>query len=167
MRETHRMTRNTDVDRVYDLADDIGVCMLTSKAGKTLRSRPMHAKIDHDAGVITFLTDVRHHKDDEIAADPDVCLSFAKPGSQNYVSISGTAEVLNDRAAIKARFSEMAKVWFPDGPEDPNVRLMVVRPEAAEFWDGKTNPIAVAFQLVKAKFSDERPDLGENRKVGM
>lgn len=161
------MTRNTDVDRVYDLAEQISVCMLTSKVGKALRSRPMHAKIDRDAGMFTFLTDARHHKDDEIAADPEVCLAFAKPGSQNYVSISGEAEVRNDRTAIKERFSEMAKVWFPEGPDDPNVRLLVVRPEAAEFWDGKSNPIAVAFQLVKAEFTKERPDLGENRKVGM
>ncbi|GLK78884.1 pyridoxamine 5'-phosphate oxidase family protein [Methylopila turkensis] len=161
------MTTATDVDRVYDLAEDIGVCMLTSKAGAALRARPMHAKIDRDAGAVTFLTDVRHHKDDEIAADPEVCLAFAKPGSQNYVSISGVAEVLNDRAAIKARFSEMAKLWFPEGPEDPNVRLLVVRPTAAEFWDGKTNPIAVAFQMAKARLSDERPDLGDNRKVAM
>ncbi|MFD1704677.1 pyridoxamine 5'-phosphate oxidase family protein [Methylopila henanensis] len=161
------MTTANDADRVYDLAEDIGVCMLTSKSGSALRARPMHAKIDRDAGVITFLTDVRHHKDDEIAADPEVCLAFAKPGSQSYVSISGVAEVLNDRAAIKARFSEMAKLWFPDGPEDPNVRLLVVRPKAAEFWDGKTNPVAVAFQIAKARLSDERPDLGDNRKVAM
>lgn len=161
------MTRDHDVDRVYDLAEDIGVCMLTSKAGAALRSRPMHAKFDRDAGVITFLTDARHHKDDEIAADPQICLSFAKTGSQNYVSISGEAEVLNDRAAIEARFNEMAKVWFPDGPQDPNVRLLVVRPETAEYWDGKSNPIAVAFQIVKARLSQQRPDLGENRKVGM
>lgn len=161
------MTRDHDVDRVYDLAEHIGVCMLTSKAGASLRSRPMHAKFDRDAGVITFLTDARHHKDDEIAADPQICLSFAKTGSQNYVSISGEAELLNDRAAIEARFNEMAKVWFPDGPQDPNVRLLIVRPEAAEYWDGKSNPIAVAFQIVKARLSQDRPDLGENRKVEM
>jgi len=161
------MAEPSDVARLYDLAEDIGVCMLTSKAGSSLRARPMHAKIDREAGVISFLTDVRHHKDDEIAADPEVCLAFSNPKGQDYVSLSGVAEVSNDRAAIEARFNEMAKVWFPEGAQDPNVRLLTVRPHAGEFWDGKTNPIAVAFQIAKARLSDERPDLGDNRKVAM
>lgn len=161
------MAPASDADRVYDLVEDIGVCMLTSKSGDTLRARPMHAKVDRQTGVISFVTDIRHHKDEEITADPDVCLAFAKPNSQNYVSISGSAEVIDDRAAIKIRFNEMSKVWFPDGAEDPNVRLLAVHPYAAEFWDGKTNPITVAFEIAKARMSHERPDLGENRKVAI
>lgn len=159
------MTEKTDADRVFDFVDEISVCMLTTKNGAMLRSRPMHAKIDA-GGTISFLTDARHHKDEEIAADPEVCLAFAKPDSQDYLSVSGAAEVSNDRAAIKARFNEMAKIWF-EGPDDPNVRLLVVRPKQAEFWDGKTNPVAVAFEMAKVRFSDERPDLGENRKVDL
>lgn len=161
------MADTSDAERVFDFVDEIGVCMLTTKTGRSLRARPMHAKVDRDLGTISFLTDARHHKDDEIARDPDVCLAFAKPSSQDYVSISGQAEVSNDRAAIEARFSEMAKVWFPDGPQDPNVRLLSVRPETAEFWDGKSNPIAVAFEVLKGRWSKERPDMGENRKVDL
>lgn len=161
------MAHEADIDRLYDLVEDIAVCMLTSKSGSSLRARPMHAKVDRESGAISFLTDVRHHKDDEIAADPQVCLAFASPKGQDYVSISGVAEISNDRAAIEARFSEMAKVWFPEGAQDPNIRLLTVRPDAGEFWDGKTNPIAVAFEIAKARLSDERPDLGDNRKVAM
>lgn len=157
----------SDADRVYDFIDDISICMLTTKSGRALRARPMHAKVDRTSGAITFLTDARHHKDDEIAADPEVCLAFAKPNSQDYVSVSGKAEISNDRGAIEERFSEMAKVWFPDGPQDPNVRMLVVHPQQAEFWDGKANPIAVAFQMAKARMTDQRPDMGENRKVDM
>jgi general stress protein 26 len=38
------MAQSTGAERVYDLVDEIGVCMLTSKAGASLRARPMHAK---------------------------------------------------------------------------------------------------------------------------
>lgn len=161
------LSETSDIKRVYDLIEDMAICMLTSKDGDELRARPMQAKLDRMTGSISFLTDVRHHKDDEVSIAPEVCLAFAKPNNQNYVSISGLAEVSNDGEAIKARFNEMAKVWFPDGPEDPNVRLLVVHPHAAEFWDGNTNPIAVAFEIAKARLSSERPDLGENQKVSM
>lgn len=159
------MTDASDAAKVWDLVDDIRVCMLTSKTGDGLRARPMHAMTDRDGGEIVFFTDARAHKDDEIAAEPQVCLAFAKPDDNEYVSISGAAAVSNDRAAIKAHWGEMTKTWFPDGPDDPNIRLLTVRPEAAELWDGKSNPIAVAFEIAKARFKNERPDMGENKKV--
>lgn len=156
-----------DAERIFDLVDEIRVCMLTSKSGAALRARPMHAMADREAGTIAFFADARAHKDDEIAADPQVCLAFAKPNANDYVSISGEATVSADRAAIEAHWSETAKTWFPDGPGDPNIRLLTVRPEAAEYWEGTSNPIVVAFEIAKARAKGERPDLGENRKVAL
>lgn len=161
------MSATAETDRVWDLVKEIRVCMLTSKAGDALRARPMHAMADPEAGEIVFFTDARAHKDDEIAADPEVCLAFAKPNANAYVSLSGTAEVSNDRAEIRERFTEMTKTWFPDGPEDPNIRLLKVAPRDGEYWDGSSNPLVVAFEIAKARVKHERPDLGDNRKVAM
>jgi general stress protein 26 len=161
------MSATTAADRVWELVQDIRVCMLTSKAGRALRARPMHAMSDPDAGEIVFFTDARAHKDEEIAADPDVCLAFAKPNSNEYVSLSGTAVVSNDRAEIRARFGEMTKAYFPDGPEDPNIRLLKVTPHDGEYWDGSSNPLVVAFEVARARIKGERPDLGTNRKVAL
>ncbi|GLK69377.1 pyridoxamine 5'-phosphate oxidase family protein [Hansschlegelia plantiphila] len=161
------MAASSDADRVWELVDEISVCMLTSKNGDALHARPMHAMSDPERGEIVFFTDVRAHKDEEIAADPQVCLAFAKPGSNAYVSISGEAEVSDDRAEIRSRFNSMTKTWFPDGPEDPNIRLLKVTPRSGEFWDGTSNPLVVAFEIAKARSKHERPDLGENRKVAL
>ncbi|MET0314418.1 MAG: pyridoxamine 5'-phosphate oxidase family protein [Hansschlegelia sp.] len=161
------MSATTGADRVWELVEDIGVCMLTSKAGSALRARPMHAMPDVEAGEIVFFADARAHKDDEIAADPDVCLAFAKPNANEYVSLSGTAVVSNDRAEIRTRFNETTKTWFPDGPEDPNIRLLKVTPHEGEYWDGVSNPLAVAFEVARARMKGERPDLSTNRKVAL
>lgn len=158
------MTDSNPADRAWDLIDDIRVCMLTSKSGDQLRARPMHAMADRMSGEIVFFTDARAHKDDEVARDPQVCLAFAKPGSNSYISLSGRAVVSDDRAEIRERFTEMTKVWFPDGPEDPNIRLLKVTPEFGEYWDG-ANPLVFAFEVAKARMTHERPDLGDNRKV--
>lgn len=161
------MTTQTYAARVLDLVEDIGICMLTSKAGQTLRARPMQAIVDRTNGQIAFLTDARAHKDEEIAADPNVCLAFAKPGSNDYVSISGVAEVTADRSAIDANWTDMAKTWFPEGKDDPNIRILTVTPQAAELWDGTSNPLVFAFEVVKARIQGGRPDVGENVKVAM
>jgi general stress protein 26 len=157
----------TDADRIYDLVESIEFCMLISKRGQALRARPMRAIVDRDDGLISFLTDARAHKDEEVAAEPEVCLAFAKPNSNAYVSISGAARVTDDRALVKTYWDENAKTWFPDGPEDPHIRVLTVAPREAEFWDGTSNPIAVALEVARARLKDERPDLGDNRKVAM
>jgi general stress protein 26 len=90
--------------------------------------------VRREDGAIYFLTDERAHKDDEIRRHPRVCLTFADTDGQKYVSISGTARLSAERDKIKQLWSLGAKVWWGD-PENPDLRLITVRPEEAEFWD--------------------------------
>jgi general stress protein 26 len=69
------------------------------------------------------------------------------------------------------RDPEMArKIWHKtddlwwSGPDDPNVRVLVVTPSLAELWDGPSNSVVAAFEIAKAKVMGSKPDLGENRK---
>jgi len=93
---------NDDVARVWDLMEKISFCMLATWNGSELRSRPMDARVRRKEGVIYFLTDVRHQKDDEIARYPKLNLAFADTDAMKYVSLSGEAELSNDRARSKS-----------------------------------------------------------------
>ncbi|MGA7804466.1 pyridoxamine 5'-phosphate oxidase family protein [Bradyrhizobium sp.] len=154
-----------DADRVWDLMKKIGFAMLVTCDGDKLRGRPMYAYVERQEGVIYFLADARRHKDEEIARDPHVNLSFADAGSQKYVSVSGTAAISNDRAKIKELFSTAAKAWW-DNAEDPNIRVLKVMPEEAEFWDSPGTVIAYV-KMAAAAVTGSRPDLGDNRKVAI
>ena len=55
-------------------------------------------------------------------------------------------------------------MWW-SGPEDPNVRIIVLTPARAELWDGPSSSMVAAYEMAKAKLTGEKPDLGENRKV--
>ena len=123
-----------DIDRVWNLMKKIGFAMLVTLDGNKLRARPMAACLARDENAIHFLTDARRHKDEEIARDPQVNLSFANPSDQKYVSITGTARISNDRAKIKQLFSTPAKAWW-DSADDPNIRVLTITPDDAEFWD--------------------------------
>jgi general stress protein 26 len=48
--------------------------------------------------------------------------------------VTGTARVLEDAAKTKELFSPMAKAWFPGGPQDPDLQLVEVRIDEAEYW---------------------------------
>jgi len=155
----------TDLDRVWEIMEDVAVCMVTTHAGGKMRSRPMHAFPERDEGAIYFVTDTRGAKDDEIAAAPDVCLSFADIGDNTYLSITGRAETIHDPAKAEELWSTEAQAWWPRGPQDPVVRVLRVVPEQAEYWDTRGNSIVVALKVMAARMGGRPPDLGENKKV--
>lgn len=154
-----------DVTRAWELMKKIGFAMLVTQDGDRLRARPMSAYVERDDNAIYFLTDARHHKDEEIAHNPNVNVSFADAGDQKYVSVSGTAVVSNDRAKIKQLFSTPAKAWW-NSAEDPNIRVLKIAPESAEYWDSPGSVISYV-KMAAAAVSGTRPDIGENRKVTM
>jgi general stress protein 26 len=154
-----------DIDRAWELMKKIGFAMLVTRDGDKLRARPMSAYLERENNAIYFLTDARRHKDDEIARNPNVNLSFANASDQKYVSVSGTAVVSNDRARIKQLFSTPAKAWW-DSADDPNIRVLKISPEDAEFWDSPGTVISYV-KMAAAALTGTRPDIGENRKVAI
>jgi len=157
----------TDLDRVWEIMEDVATCMVTTHAGGKMRSRPMHAFPERDEGAIYFITDTRGAKDEEIAAAPDVCLAFADIGDNTYLSITGRAEMIRDRNKAEELWSSEAQAWWPRGPQDPSVRVLRVVPEQAEYWDTRGNSITVALKLMAARVTGREPDLGTNRKVNL
>jgi general stress protein 26 len=151
------------IDHVWDLMESVRFCMLSTRNGTKLRSRPMGAFVQRQEGVIYFFTDVRAHKDEEIREFPKVCLAFAETGGQKYVSVSGIAEINSDRKKIKELWSIPVKIWW-ESPEDPNICLIKVTPQDAEYWDSPGNlvsSIKVAFALL----TGAHVDYGEHKKV--
>jgi general stress protein 26 len=154
-----------NIERAWELMRKIGFAMLVTHDGAKLRARPMSAHCEREENAIYMLTDARRHKDEEIARDSNVNLSFADAGSQKYVSVTGTAVVSNDRAKIKELFSMPAKAWW-DSAEDPNIRVLKITPDDAEFWDSPGTMISYA-KMAAAAVTGTRPELGDNRKVSL
>ena len=154
-----------NVDRVWELMKKIGFAMLVTRDGEKLRARPMSAYPEREENAIYFLTDARHHKDEEVTRNTSVNLSFADAGSQKYISVTGSAAVSNDRAKVKELFSTAAKAWW-DSADDPNIHVLKVTPDDAEFWDTPGSVISYAKMAVAAA-AGTRPNIGDNRKVSM
>lgn len=154
-----------ELGKVWKLIEKIGFCMLTTQSGSDLRARPMAAHAEEIENAIYFLTDVASHKDDEIAHHPNVCLAFADSKGQKYVSISGTAEVQNDREKIHDLWATPAKAWW-DNADDPSIRVLKITPSSAEYWDSPGTVISY-LKMAAAAVSSSRPDMGDSAKVEM
>jgi general stress protein 26 len=153
-----------DVDRVWKLIADIPVAMVVTREGQHMRARPMAARPARDEGAIEFLTDVDAPKAHEIRRDETICLALADNKTQKYVSITGRAEIIDDRERVEKIWSIYDKAFWPD-KNDPRIRILRVTPESAEFWEG-AGTVVTAVKLVAAMASGERMNIGENEKVG-
>jgi general stress protein 26 len=86
-------------------------------------------------GRLYFFTSKSSPKQSEINEDASVNISYADPESQVYVSVSGKAAVSTAAEHIREAWTESARRWFPEGPQDPNLALLTVEISQAEFWD--------------------------------
>jgi general stress protein 26 len=152
------------LDRVWDIIEKVGVCMLTTRFDGGLRARPLEARPDRAAGVIWFVTDLRSGKEHEIEAEHDVGLVFIDPKDKAYLSITARAQVRRDHAKAAEIWKSTDNAWW-HGPDDPRVCVLHVQPLTAELWDGPSSRIVAAFEFAKARLTGEKPNLGENRKV--
>ena len=151
--------------KLWDLIEKIGFCMLTTHDGLDLKARPMSAYVERLENAIYFLTDVASHKDEEIARYPHVNLAFADPGHQKYVSISGTAVIQNDREKIREFWATPARAWWDDA-DDPSIRILKVTPSFAEYWDSPGTLVSY-IKMAAAAVSKARPNMGDHVEVDL
>ena len=150
--------------RVWQIIESTGVGMLITRFDGGMRARPLDARPDKSAGVIFFAIDVRGLKDDEIAASPDVCFTMINAPDKAYLSITGRAQVLDDRSIAARIWMKADDVWWT-GPDDANLRVLQIDPQFAELWDGPASPVVAKNEFLKARNTGTKPNLGENRKV--
>lgn len=153
-------------NKVWDLIQDIKFSLLVTRGeGGAMRARPMVAQQDSFDGELWFFTTEGSRKISDIEQDPNVLLTYAEPGDQNYVSVTGKATIVRDRSKIKELWSEGMRVWFPKGAEDPAIALICVRVDAAEYWDSPSSTMVYAYGYAKARLTGQPPRPGEVRHV--
>jgi general stress protein 26 len=86
-----------------------------------------------DDGTIYFATSSDSGKVDELQDDARVNVTMQN--DNQYVSLTGLGEVIDDPALVDRLWSEAWKIWFPEGKDDPALRILAVRPDMAEYWD--------------------------------
>jgi general stress protein 26 len=155
-----------DLQKVAELVGDIKFAMLTTVAADgSLRSRPLSTlKMDAQAQ-LWFFTSMSSPKMDEIREDVRVGVNYARPDKQDYVSISGTAEVTRDQDKMKEMWTPWIKPWFPRGLDDPDLVLLKVSIDEAEYWDAPGSAIMRSYGFAKAMATGNTDALGTNAKV--
>lgn len=169
----NRMAAATDqaqaMQKLRELMKDIYFCMLTTiDDDGSLRSRPMstNGQIEAD-GSLWFFTYGSDHKVVEIEHHNRVNVSFAAPDKQQYVSLSGTAALVTDRNKIQALWKPDLKAWFPQGIDEPDIALLKISVDKAEYWDAPAGWVAKTIGLVTSIATGEEANPAEHEKIDL
>ena len=140
MGEVKKLTADNAIEKIREIAKDANICMFVTDLGNLpLAGRPMATQEVDEEGNIWFMSDRNSDKNKEIENDDKVQLFYSHTSNYEYLSVFGKAEIANDRSKIVELWTPMAKTWFKEGKDDPNISLIKVIPEDAYYWDTKNN----------------------------
>ena len=157
-----------ELQDVAQLVEEIKFAMMTTEEEDgTLRSRPMSTMQMDAAGNLWFFTGLDSPKVEEALQHRQVNLSYARPDKQDYLSVSGIAEVVRDKEKMRSLWTPWIKPWFPNGLDDPNLVLLKIAITEAEYWVAPGSAVKRMYGLAKGIMTGNTDALGDNRKVVM
>ena len=145
---------------------DIKIAMLTTlTANGKANSSPMYTFDLKDDGIIWMFISKESKKVTEIQNNSNVLLNYSDPQQDLYITVNGTAELSENAAKIQELWSDRYKMWFPYGIEDPNLALLKIVPQEAEYWDTPDLLLAQVVNLVKHTIGGSPYENGENKTI--
>lgn len=158
--------KSDQIKFLKDKIEDVRIAMLvTVNANHEIHSRPMGTAEVDEEGNIWFFTNEFSPKVSEISHENKVVLAYSNPSNNTYLSIKGTASLVDDKEKMKKLWNPIIKAFFPDGIDDPKLTLLKIDTEEAEYWDSNSSKMVVGFQMLKAVITGGRYNQGDHGKI--
>ncbi len=165
------MSTENSMHVLRNLIKDIKFAMLTTRSNDgRLVSRPMttQALDEDDIDALWFFVAKSGGVVEDMTSDHHVCVCYADPDNDTYVSVSGEAVLEEDLQHKQSLWSHMNQAWFPNGPADPNVGLLRVDIVRAHYWDVKKNKLMQLYDIAKANLIGTQPKgIGDSVEVSV
>lgn len=159
--------QDPQLEKLHGLLSDFSTVMLITMVGPDgCHARPMAVALVDDNADLWLFTSRDSEKVREIETDSRVQI-HGQNGWKNCVVLTGRATVVADRDLIREIWEPSFEAWFPEGAEDPNIVLIHVTNEQAEYWDNTgTNQFRYIYQSLKALVNGTTPAIKEGEQHG-
>lgn len=159
--------RSAKIEEIADLIEEMKIAMVTTVAEDgRLYSRPMVAVGLNLDGSLWFFTSAHGELKRQVDQHHDVNVSFSDIAENRYLSLSGRAYPVFDRARAYELWRPDFRAWFPQGLDDPDLVMLKVQLDQAEYWDSPTRTGVTLPGMVRAVVTGERqrePDYEKTR----
>ncbi|GAB7365838.1 hypothetical protein MBLNU230_g7170t1 [Neophaeotheca triangularis] len=158
----------------YSQADEQKVCLMStyrSGVGPVARSMSIAQRSGPD---FLFLANAHSKKFNDLQTSKDINLTFQDSKTQAWISVTGQGEVVgNDDSRLKAVYSKPVSAWFGDlkdgmhtgGPEDPRMKLIIVKSQYISYWQSQVGKAGFAKEIGEALFKGEVAQTGVLRQM--
>lgn len=155
----------TDITKIAELTRGIKFAMVTfvNHEGH-LHAAPMTTQDEDFNGTVWFIGSKDSDLVRSIPGNAQVNLGYSDTAGHNYVSINGKAELVNDKAKLDELWSDGYNAFFEQGKEDPNVQLIKVVGNGAQYWEGSGRVVSM-IKMAKAAITGDTAKLGETEGV--
>ncbi|KAE9969524.1 BLI-3 blue-light-inducible Bli-3 protein [Venturia inaequalis] len=165
-------------DKVQDLTafiEKTKLCLMTTLVADTTKiaTRAMALAATEGNGVdLLFHTNSESGKTNDLKADSDINIGFIT-SSGDWASISGKAEIVADRDAVRKYYSPQLKAWLGDlgdgkhdgGPEDPRIVLIKVKAVTAQYAISNRTAVGSMVEVAKGAITGEAAQVNKLRHI--
>lgn len=150
---------------LHELIMGIRIAMLTSEGTDgELYARPMYVQQVEAGGDLWFATSQSSSLALQLRDEGRVLATFSSDGG--YVVVRGTGHISRDPDKVRELWNPGMQAWFPDGPDDPEITLIRVQAERADYWDAPAAPVRW-LQLIKSLATGTPPEVGDRVAVDL
>jgi general stress protein 26 len=147
-----------DREKVWSLIKGFHTALfVTLDSTGAFETRPMGCLQKSFGGTLWFMTFQGSAKLKDICGDSQVLVAYMQPDKYEYVAIYGRAQIVENKQKLRELWSEGLRVWFPKGPEDPDIALIAVTAERADYWTNPASSVTYAWAYLKARVTGKSP----------
>lgn len=158
------MSATPDAQKITDLLEDFRFGMFTTLDDGKPVARPFTIQEVEPGGDLWFLVSKESSAVRQLAADPRAGVALSS--NDSWVSLTGTARVVDSQAKVDEYWNPVVEAWFPDGKDDPAITVLKFSADGGEYWDTPGSRVATAISFLKAKITGE-PIEGDTGKVDL
>ncbi len=127
-----------ELSDISEAMKELDICMMATIADSgALESRPMsnNRQIDYK-GDSYFFADGSSHVVKELAVNPQLCLAY-QGRKQLYISVSGRADLVRERAKMEKHWNPDIEKWFAQGLDTPGLTMIHVKADRIKYWQNQ------------------------------
>jgi general stress protein 26 len=125
-------------------------------------SRPLSTQqVEFDGKLLWFFVRRNSAKVKEMQRYPRVNVAYSSKDKNVYLSVAGSADIVDDQGKIDEFWNDALKAFFPRGRTDPNLVLVRVTVHSVEYWQGPSTAIGKAVAFVIARVTKNDDAMGE------
>lgn len=82
-----------------------------------------------------------------------------------WASVLGRLTISVDRDVVERFWNPVVAAWYPDGKDDPHLRVLTFVPSDAQVWIQTEGPVRFGWAIAKANATGTTPDVGQRAEL--